>query len=228
MTAMRASIAELVRNQPGVWLGSGLGSGLGKTRTEATGWAELDRALPGGGWPAGALTELYCPVEGIGEFSLLMPLIVRLTGAGKRVVLVSPPHLPYSQALSERGVKLDKLVLLSPQSARDTLWAAEQTLRCAAVGLVVAWPQRAGDRELRRLALAAETSGATAVVYRPAREARSFSPAALRVMLRPAGAVSLHFEVLKSRGGPVAAPVAVNDPRHNPLHTRLRSAAGRA
>lgn len=219
---MRASLAELVQNQSGLWLGSG----GGKIKTEATGWPQLDRALPGGGWPAGALTELYCPVEGIGEFSLLMPLIVRLTSAGKRVVLVSPPHVPYSQALSERGVKLDKLVLLSPQSARETLWAAEQTLRCTAVGLVVAWAARAQDRDLRRLALAAETSGATAVVYRPTQEARSFSPAALRVLVKPAGAFSLHFEVLKSRGGPIAAPVAVNDPQHD--HTRLRSAAGRA
>ena len=201
MTGMRASLgaslAELVHNQPGVWLGSG----FAEIRTEATGWPELDRLLPGGGWPAGALTELYCPVEGIGEFSLLLPLIARLTGAGKRVVLVSPPHVPYSQALSERGVKLDKLVLLSPQSARDTLWAAEQTLRCAAVGLVVAWSQRAHDRELRRLQLAAETSGAAMIVYRPLREARTFSPAALRVLVKPAGIASLELEVLKSRGG---------------------------
>jgi hypothetical protein len=232
MTAMRASIAELVQNQPGLWLGSGANLVTGKIRTETTGWPQLDRALPGGGWPAGALTELFCPVEGIGEFSLLMPLIVRLTGAGKRVVLVSPPHVPYSQALSERGVKLDKLVLLSPQSARDTLWAAEQTLRCTAVGLVVAWSARAGDRELRRLALAAETSGATAVVYRPAHESRSFSPAALRVLVRPAGAFSLHFEVLKSRGGPGKIGVRVGFPTPNPTPTpifsRLRTAAGRA
>lgn len=232
MTAMRASIAELVQNQPGLWLGSGANLVADKIKTQATGWPQLDRALPGGGWPAGALTELYCPVEGIGEFSLLMPLIVRLTSAGKRVVLVSPPHVPYSQALSERGVKLDKLVLLSPQSARETLWAAEQTLRCAAVGLVVAWSSRAHDRDLRRLALAAETSGATAVVYRPAHEARSFSPAALRVLVKPAGTCSLHFEVLKSRGGPVPAPVAMNDPRHDPRynlsHSRLRTAAERA
>ena len=202
---MHAAVAELVRNQPGVWLGSGANNFPGSIRTEATGWPELDRLLPGGGWPAGALTELYCPVEGIGEFSLLMPLIVRLTTAGKRVALVSPPHLPYSQALASRGVKLDKLVLLSPQSARDTLWAAEQTLRCAAVGLVVAWPQRAGDRELRRLQLAAETSGATLIVYRPAREARTFSPAALRVLVKPAGMASLELEVLKSRGGHASA-----------------------
>jgi hypothetical protein len=212
---MRAAVAELARNQPGLWLGSGAGAGFGGTRTEATGWPELDRALPGGGWPAGALTELYCPVEGIGEFSLLMPLIVRLTVAGRRVVLVSPPHLPYSQALSERGVRLDKLVLLSPQSGRDTLWAAEQALRCTAVGLVVAWPPRAGDRELRRLQLAAETSGATLVVYRPEREARSFSPAALRVAVRPGGTSSLELEVLKNRGGHTGV-------------TRLRTAAGRA
>jgi len=213
MAMSRASAAELVQRQPGLWLGSG----YSKAKTEATGWPELDRMLPGGGWPAGALTELYCPVEGIGEFSLLLPLIVRLTSAGKRVVLVSPPHLPYSQALGERGVKLDKLVLLSPQSACDTLWAAEQTLRCTAVGLVVAWPQRAGDRELRRLSLAAETSGSTLIVYRPEREARTFSPAALRVRVRPEGSgPSLRLEIIKSRGGQMAA-------------TRLRTAgAGRA
>ena len=213
---MRAGVAELVQNQPGLWLGSGAQSSP-KTRTEATGWPELDRVLPGGGWPAGALTELYCPVEGIGEFSLLMPLIVRLTGAGRRVVLVSPPHVPYSQALSGRGVKLDKLVLLSPQSARDTLWAAEQALRCTAVGLVVAWCGRAGDRELRRLQLAAETSGATLVVYRPEREARSFSPAALRIAVRASVlGTGLALEVLKSRGGHATV-------------TRLRTAgAGRA
>lgn len=207
---MHAAVAELVQRQPGLWLGSG----FSKARTEVTGWSELDRALPGGGWPAGALTELYCPVEGIGEFSLLMPLVVRLTRAGRRVVLVSPPHVPYSQALSGRGVKLEKLVLLSPQSARDTLWAAEQALRCTAVGLVVAWAARAHDRDLRRLALAAETSGSTAIAYRPAQEARSFSPAALRIAVKP-GDPGLELEILKSRGGPATA-------------TRLRTVAGRA
>lgn len=212
---MRAAVAELLQRQPGVWLGSGAYPEFSQPKTETSGWPELDRALPGGGWPVGAVTELYCPVEGIGEFSLLLPLLVRLTGAGKRVVLVSPPHLPYSQALGERGVKLDKLVLLSPQSARDTLWAAEQTLRCSAVGLVVAWPQRAGDRELRRLQLAAETAGSTAIIYRPAREARTFSPAALRMLVKPAGMASLELEVLKSRGGYSGI-------------TKLQTAAGRA
>ena len=212
---MRASVAELVQRHPGLWLGSGAHRLDSRIRTEASGWSELDRVLPGGGWPIGAVTELYCPVEGIGEFSLLLPLIVRLTAAGKRVVLVSPPHVPYSQALGERGVKLDKLVLLSPQSARDTLWAAEQTLRCTAVGLVVAWPQRAGDRELRRLALAAETAGSTMIVYRPAREARQFSPAALRILVQPAPS-GLQLEIIKSRGGHATV-------------TRLRTAgAGRA
>ncbi|MGH8442060.1 MAG: translesion DNA synthesis-associated protein ImuA [Nevskiaceae bacterium] len=212
---MHAAVAELVRSQPGLWLGSG----YAQIKAEATGWAELDRMLPGGGWPAGALTELFCPIEGIGEFSLLMPLIVRLTASGKRVVLVSPPHVPYSQALASCGVKLDKLVLLSPQSTRDTLWAAEQTLRCAAVGLLVAWPQRAGDRELRRLVLAAETSGATAILYRPAREMRSFSPAALRMLVQPAGTSSLQLEIIKSRGGHAAI---------TKLRTPGITAAGRA
>jgi len=67
---------------------------------------------------------------------------------------------------------------------------------------------------LRRLALAAETSGATLIVYRPGREVRSFSPAALRIAVRPADP-GLQLEIIKSRG-------AAGD-------TRLRSVgAGRA
>ncbi|HNA05104.1 MAG TPA: SOS cell division inhibitor, partial [Rhodocyclaceae bacterium] len=44
----------------------------------ASGFAALDAELPGGGWPAGALTEIYPEVEGIGEFSLLAPALARL------------------------------------------------------------------------------------------------------------------------------------------------------
>ena len=40
-----------------------------------TGFATLDAELPGGGWPAGALIELLADRPGIGELSLLLPLL---------------------------------------------------------------------------------------------------------------------------------------------------------
>ena len=36
----------------------------------ASGFAALDRELPGGGWPCGALTELLGGLEGIGELQI--------------------------------------------------------------------------------------------------------------------------------------------------------------
>ena len=51
---MKPAVAELLHN-PLVWRGDG------RARVEhavASGFAELDRELPGSGWPQGSLTEL--------------------------------------------------------------------------------------------------------------------------------------------------------------------------
>ena len=194
------AVYELLQREPRLWLGKGASA----PRTEATGFAPLDRLLPGGGWPVGALTELYPSAAGIGEFTLLQPLLSRLTQSGRRVALIAPPYIPYSQALAWHGVKLDKLVLLQPERAADALWAMEQTLASKSIALAVAWPRRAVERDVRRLQLAAEAGESCAVLYRPLREAAQASPAALRVKLAPAEQ-GLAVEVFKSRGGRPAA-----------------------
>jgi hypothetical protein len=53
---------------------------------------------------------------------------------------------------------------------------------------------------LRRLQLAAEAGESLAFIYRPAVTLDRSSPAALRIVLRPAAA-ALDVEVLKARGG---------------------------
>ena len=188
---------------------------------ESTGFTALDHILPGGGWPVGALTELYPGSAGIGEFALLLPLVARLTQAGRRVALIAPPYIPYSQALAWHGVKLDRLVLLQPERAADALWAMEQTLASKTLALVVSWPRRAVERDVRRLQLAAETGGAMAVLYRPIADIGQHSPAALRARLART-ADGLLVDLFKSRGG---RPAAVT--LHPPLSTALplRSAA---
>lgn len=198
---MSLALAENIGKQflqiPGVWRGH---EHAGQ-RALPTGHAELDRLCPGGGLPVGAVTELLCERYGMGEFGLLMPCIARLTNEGKRVALVAPPYLPYAQGLAEEGVRLRQLVLLNPERGGDALWAAEQTLRSGSVDLVVAWPTRVHDRDLRRLQLAAEAGESTAVLYRPQRSAGLSSPAALRIAVRP-GLTALKLSILKSRGGP--------------------------
>lgn len=167
---------------------------------QPTGHAALDAALPSGGWPAAALSEILCGAEGIGELQLLWPTLARLTQAAERIVLVAPPHLPYPPAWLAAGVDLRWLSLVET-SAREALWAAEQCLRSGSCGAVLCWPRQADDRALRRLQIAAETGQTLAFAYRPLAEAVNPSPAALRIAVE-----ATQLRILKCRGG--LAPAA--------------------
>ena len=123
---------------------------------QPTGHAVLDQALPTGGWPEAALSEILLAQEGVGELQLVWPTLARLSAAGERIVLVAPPHVPYPAAWQAAGVMLDQLAIVRAEG-RDALWAAEQCLRSGSCGAVLCWPQQADDRALRRLQVAAET-----------------------------------------------------------------------
>ena len=173
---------------------------------QPTGHAALDAALPSGGWPDAALSEILTPAAGLGELRLLWPTLARLTASAERVVLVAPPHIPYPQAWLAASVDLRWLALVEA-SGRDALWAAEQCLRSGSCGAVLCWPQQADDRALRRLQVAAETGQTLAFAYRPLEAALNPSPAALRIAVegRPS-----QLRVLKCRGGlPPAAPIVL-------------------
>ncbi|AMS17609.1 MULTISPECIES: translesion DNA synthesis-associated protein ImuA [Pseudomonas] len=172
---------------------------------QPTGHAMLDAALPGGGWPEAALTEILIAAQGVGELQLLWPTLARLSAAGERIVLVAPPHVPYPQAWQSAGVDLRQLAVIQA-GERDALWAAEQCLRSGSCGAVLCWPQQADDRALRRLQVAAETGQTLAFAYRSLKDALNPSPAALRLAVeaRPA-----QLRVLKCRGGLAhSAPIA--------------------
>ena len=165
-----------------------------------TGFAEFDALLPGGGWPVGAITELMPEAQGIGELSLLLPALAQLTRAGRYLVWIAPPCLPYPPALERHGLALNRLLLVQARDTQAVLWAAEQALRCPAIGAVLAWPAALDDRRARRLQLAAETGGSCGLLYRPPAAARQPSPAALRLRLKALDA-GLHIEIQKARGG---------------------------
>ncbi|MEH6386870.1 MULTISPECIES: translesion DNA synthesis-associated protein ImuA [Pseudomonas] len=167
-----------------------------------TGNAGLDAMLPSGGWPLAALSEILLQAEGTGELRLLWPTLARLTQAGETVVLVAPPHVPFAPAWHAAGIDLRHLMIVNAQGA-EALWAAEQCLRTGCNGAVLCWPQRADDRSMRRLQVAAETGQTLAFAYRPAEEAVNPSPAALRLLLESA---TSQLRVLKCRGG--IAPAA--------------------
>jgi len=179
---------------------------------EASGWTELDAVLPGGGWQAGTVVELMPAATGIGELRLLLPALARITGAGRHVTLIAPPYIPFAPALSQHGVRLERLLVIQAQHADDILWAAEQSLRCRSFGAVLAWPATIRDREVRRLQLAAEAGGSTGFLYRSVDAAHEASPAALRLKLRRADSNGLQIDVLKCRGGRSGQSVKVAAP----------------
>ena len=210
-----AALEEILQRHP-VWRGGALSSAAPAV---PTGFAALDRELPGGGWPAGALSEILGNREGIGELQLVLPALARLSWAGKRVVWLAPPHLPYAPALAAAGVDLAHLAVVRAPGRRDALWAAEQVLRAGCHALL-AWFPHARYEELRRLAVAAEASRAWVALFRPLEAAQASSPASLRMMIEPAGEkLSLH--ILKRRGAPVHAPLFL--PVKRPVHALGRT-----
>lgn len=176
-----------------VWKGQAL---LPSAGAQPTGHAALDSVLPGGGWPADALSEILLPAPGSGELRLLWPSLARLSRAGERLVLVAPPYLPYAPAWQAAGIDLERLEIIRADR-EESLWAAEQCLRSGSCGAVLCWPGQTNDRALRRLQVAAETGQTLGFAYRPASAAHNSSPAALRLQLEGAG----QLRVLKCRGG---------------------------
>ena len=170
-------------------------------RTAPTGFEVLDRALPGGGWPLGAVSEVLHAQLGVGELSLALPLIARLTQAGRPVALVAPPMLPYAPRLAVSGVQLSKLLVVDRaerDSEQNALWCAEQLLRAAA-GAVLLWIEKADAHALRRLQLAAEENDSCVLLYRSERHAAESTPSALRLRIWRDNATP-QIEVLKCRG----------------------------
>lgn len=175
--------------------------------TLATGHARLDRTLPGGGWPLGALTELLVAREGVGELSLLMPTLARVSREGGWAVLVDPPWTPYPPAMRGHGIDLERLLVVNTPDAAASLWACEQALRGVRGGVVLSWLRgkrhQAGFTHLRRLQLAARSGRKGAFLFRSAEVAGQATPAALRLHLEAGGRDAeqdLNLTVLKCRG----------------------------
>lgn len=198
-----AALKNVLQNH--VWRG---GSPAAGHDAVSTGYDALDGVLPGGGWPAGALTEILREKDGFGELQLVMPALAELTRQRRRVAWLAPPHLPYAPALAAAGMDLEYLVVVRAPGRRDALWAAEQVLRAGACHALLAWLPDARYAELRRLSVAMEGSPGIALLFRPPAAAAEASPACLRLALE-AHEGRLAARILKRRGEPVFSPVDI-------------------
>jgi cell division inhibitor SulA/protein ImuA len=208
---------ETVLNHPAIWRGGECARGAPGV---ATGYAELDVHLPGGGWPTGAITEIYAERTGVGEVELTMSAAARLTQAGRWVTLVAPLHVPYAPALAAHGVRLERLLLVQTRNADDNLWACEQALRASSSGAVLLWQDHIHERALRRLQLATESAATSLFLFRSTRVAPA-TPAALRLHVSRAEGRTI-VRILKRRGGGLPLPIALD--LHGGLSRRTKQA----
>jgi cell division inhibitor SulA/protein ImuA len=178
----------------------------------ASGYPKLDHALPGGGWPRNALTEILLADYGIGELQLLMPALARLSnGAGTNtpgwIAWIAPPFQPYPPALSQWGMDISRVLMMQSKENAEILWAADQALSSGVFSAVLLWPVSLHSRDCRRLQLAAEKGHSWGIVFRQLSGLKKNSAAALRIQLMP-GSTGTDIGILKSRGG---RPVVVRD-----------------
>jgi cell division inhibitor SulA len=232
---MKPALAALLHH-PLLWRGDQLAPA---DDVVASGFAGLDRELPGGGWPKAALIELLADVEGIGELLLLLPALKRLAQAGEWIALVAPPHIPYAPAFAARGIDPARVIVVEAAEDRQRWWAAEQVLRSNSAGALLFWPKTLSAQRARRLQLAAQEGKALAFLFATTAAAVQPSPSPLRLKLSLAGN-RLSIDIFKRRGGVVTAPLLLDvaaQPAANasgvpgpvrPLAKLARLAAGRS
>ncbi|MBP7567856.1 MAG: translesion DNA synthesis-associated protein ImuA [Burkholderiaceae bacterium] len=193
-----------------VWRGQALASRSGPVL--ASGHAALDAQLPGGGWPLDAMVELLQPSAGQPFWQLLLPALVQSLGQQRGpVVLVAPPHAPFSPALAAQGLEADRLLCIRAERPAERLWATEQALRCADVPAVLAWlphERQVRDDAMRRLQLAGSDRPRLLFALRPQQAEADGSPARLRLALKAEGD-SLQVRIVKRRGPPCEQPITV-------------------
>jgi protein ImuA len=131
------------------------------------GVAMVDTRLPGGGLARGALHEVAGggngAIDGAAAACFVAGIAARTRG--KVLWCVTRPDL-FAPALSQAGLKSDRLIYLEGGDDKTVLTCFEEGLRHGGLGAVVAEVARLPMTASRRLQLAAESSGIIGIALR--------------------------------------------------------------
>ncbi len=188
----------------------------------SSGVAAIDRALPGGGLARGALHEILGTggdeEDGGLAAAFAAGILTRLTAARHGIVLWCLPRPDlYGPGLAAHGLDPARLVLVQARRNAELLWAMEEGLRASGVTAVVGEVGALDAVASRRLQLAAEHSGATALVLRRWQSGE----AAQRERNRPnAAATRWRIAALPSQPGPLFSSARNGQPGPVPSPVR--------
>lgn len=144
-----------------------------KQQTLPFGVAAIDDHLPGGGLARGALHEIFAADAGIATaFCALLAGRLADDAENHAILWCERPWALdagalYGPALLQFGIDPARMILVRPRRDMDALWAMEEGLRCGRVAAVVGEITDMSLTASRRLQLAAEETGVTALILRP-------------------------------------------------------------
>lgn len=139
----------------------------------ALGIPEIDGTLPWAGLPRGCLHEITGrPNEAaaVGFTAWLTALLCARGGWALWCRGEQRGHTAgqlYGPALAQFGIDMSRLLFVKAQTSHDLLWAMEEGLRARRFAAVIGEGAMPDLTQTRRLQLAAETGGATALMLLP-------------------------------------------------------------
>jgi len=195
----------------------------GDQRPVPSGCGLLDRLLAEGGFRRGTLVEWLAAGEGTGAGTLALAAAREACRDGGTLVVLDRKGRFYPPAAAQRGIDLDRLIVVQATSRPEGTWALDQALRSPAVAAALAWPEELDGRTFRRLQLAAEEGGGLGLLVRGAAARHEPSWADVRLLVEPlaasepdaAGRLRLHM--LRCRGGASdkSIDVEIDDETHS-------------
>jgi protein ImuA len=166
--AVLAELRGRIRRMEGI-------GGADGSRFLPLGVPEVDDALPEGGLPLGCLHEIVGESDPFNSVATGFgaAILARISGQHEashqgRMVWITRNDDLYAPGIAAYGLKPERLIVVSARRDSDILWAMEESLRCRSLAAVLG---EIGDIDMvasRRLQLAAEASGVTALLLRSA------------------------------------------------------------
>ncbi len=167
---------------------------------------DVDMALPHGGLALSAVHEVLAAADGAAT-AFCAHLAARRARDGGMVLWAVTDLGLYGPGLAAFGLPPERLLLVRGRDQRELLWAVEEGLKCRSLAAVVAEPRRLDLTQSRRLQLAAERHGVTAILLRPPDSRIEPTAAATRWRVRaapvaaPDGRFVCQASLLRCRGG---------------------------
>ena len=210
------NLIEQLQRQALVWRGNMAKQVVAKQQNLTTGFELLDQHLAGG-FSLG-VNEIQS-VSGIGELRLLLPVLQAACLEHRLIVFIAPNGNICGQMLAKQGIELSQVLIISPETQQEALWAAEQCLRSGACHSVVMWSQAGlAIHQVKRLQIACAAGNSLHFLLREHKAETATLPFNLSLSLIP-HQQGLLVKVNKRKCGWPSMPFTLDMSEHWPALT---------